>query len=76
MNNKLKPMLDLLPTFITIGIAIALIIGLFIMLSYVVVWGLLLGSILWIGVVIRNYFFPSKSPIQQEGRIIEHDNKE
>ena len=75
MNNKLKQMLELLPTFIIMGIAIALIIGLFIMLSYVVVWGLILGGLLWVGVVIKNYLCPSQSVSKNKGRIIEHNDK-
>lgn len=76
MNNKLKQMVDLLPTFIILGIAIALLVGLFIMLSYVIVWGLLLGGIIWVGFVIKNYFFPSSSTKNTGGRVIEHDDEE
>lgn len=75
MNNKFKQMLEQLPTFIILGIAIALIIGLFIMLSYVIVWGLLLGAIIWLVVVIKNYLSPFLSSKKNEGRIIEHDDK-
>ena len=76
MNNKLKQMIELLPTFIVIGIALALITGLFIMLSYVLVWGLILGGILWIGMLIKNYLFPSAAMTKNEGRIIEHQDKD
>ena len=76
MNNKLKQMLTLLPTFIIMGIAIALIIGLFIMLSYVIIWGLILGGILWIGAVIKSYFFASRSNSKHSGITIEHDDKD
>lgn len=76
MNNKLKQMMELLPTFIIVGMAIALIIGMFIMLSYVVVWGLVFGGLLWIGVVIKNYLFPSQSKTKSDGRIIEHNHKD
>lgn len=75
MSNKFKQMLEQLPTFIVLGIAIALIIGVFIMLSYVVVWGLLLGGIIWLVVVIKNYLSPVISSSKHEdGRIIEHDD--
>jgi len=76
MNNKFKQMLEQLPTFIVLGIAIAIIIGLFIMLSYVLVWGLLLGAIIWLVVMIKNYFFPPTSQDKHTGRIIEHDEDE
>jgi hypothetical protein len=75
MSNKFKQMLEQLPTFIILGIAIALIVGVFVMLSYVVVWGLLLGGIIWLVVVIKNYLFPVISSNKHEkGRIIEHDD--
>lgn len=73
MNEKVKQMLGQLPTFIILGIAIALLIGLFVMLSYVVVWGLLLGGVIWLIVMLKNYLFPS-SPDKNDGRIIEHDD--
>jgi len=76
MNEKFKQMLEQLPTFIILGIAIALLIGLFVMLSYVVVWGLLLGGVIWIIFLIKNYFLPSASSDKHDGRIIEHDDKE
>lgn len=76
MNNKFKQMLELLPTFIILGIAIAMVIGLFIMLSYVLVWGLLLGAIIWLVVMIKNYFFPQSSQDKKAGRVIEHDDDE
>jgi cobalamin biosynthesis protein CobD/CbiB len=76
MNNKLKQMVNLLPGFIILGVAIALLFGLFIMLSYVIVWGLLLGGIIWVGFVIKNYFFPYSSTKKAGGRVIEHDDEE
>ncbi len=74
MNNKLKQMLEMLPTFMILGIAIAMIIGLFIMLSYVLIWGLLIGAIIWLVVMIKHYFFPHASQ-DKAGRIIEHDDE-
>jgi membrane protein YdbS with pleckstrin-like domain len=76
MNNKLKQMLEQLPAFIILGIAIAVVVGLFIMLSYVLVWGLILGAIIWLGVVIKNYIFPSSVSDKNAGRVIEHDDDE
>lgn len=76
MNNKFKQMLEQLPTFIILGIAVAMIIGLFIMLSYVLVWGLLLGAIIWLVVMIKNYLFPTPSQDKHEGRVIEHEDDE
>lgn len=74
MNNKLQQLLEQLIPFILFGIAIALVIGLFIMISYVLVWGIMLGAIIWAGYAIKNYFFPPYSPEKKDGRIIEHDD--
>ena len=75
MNNKLKAIFEQLTPFLLIGIAIALIIGLFIMLSYVLLWGFVLGAIIWAGFSIKNYLFPSHPTEKNEGRIIDHDDK-
>ena len=75
MNNKIKQVFEQLLPFIVLGMSIALVIGLFIMLSYVLVWGVILGAGLWIAVMIKNYLFPSYAPKKSEGRIIEHDDK-
>ncbi|MFA5960206.1 MAG: hypothetical protein WC785_06790 [Tatlockia sp.] len=79
MNDKLQKSLEGLVPYLMLGIAIALVIGLFIMFSYVVVWGLLIGALLWLVSVVRTYLFPVK-PTQVElkrrkGRVIEHEDK-
>lgn len=80
MNSNLKKNLETLLPFLMLGIAIALMIGLFIMFSYVLVWGLMIGGVLWIVSFITSYFFPSKQepakPVKsQKGRVIDHDEK-
>lgn len=78
MNEKLQRLFENLIPFLMLGIAIALIIGLFIMFSYVLFWGLLIGGVLWIVSSIKIYFFPSRSnktPVETKGRIIEHDEE-
>lgn len=70
--NKIQELIEQLVPFIVLGIAIALIIGLFIMVSYVLIWGLVLGGIIWVGVAIKSLLFPSKSSGKNEGRVIEH----
>ncbi len=72
MNTKIKELFEQLLPFIVLGVAIALIIGLFIMVSYVLIWGLVLGGIIWIGMVVKNFLFPSEAPEKKEGRVIEH----
>ena len=75
MNNKIQQIFEQLVPFVVLGVSIALIIGLFIMLSYVLFWGILFGTGIWVAVKIKNYLFPSPLP-KQKGRIIEHDRKD
>lgn len=81
MNGKLERLLGNLIPFMIIGIAIALMIGLFIMFSYVLMWGLLIGGVLWVIYSIKNLLFPqekrSKTPVKtKKGRIIEHNDQD
>ena len=70
-----------LPAFIFLGIAIALTIGLFIVFTYVLLWGILLGSLFWLCALIKQYFSTSstyknnKNNKNNHGRIIDYDNK-
>lgn len=75
MDDKLQQFLKSLVPFIAIGFAIALAISLLVMFSYVLVWGLLIGGILWIFSLIKNYFYPTQTIEKHEGRIIEHDDQ-
>ncbi|HHF7344320.1 hypothetical protein [Legionella feeleii] len=77
MNEKLQRLLENIVPFLMLGIAIALVIGLFIMFSYVLIWGLLIGGILWAISFVKSYFFPSSNtPAKTEGRVIEHNDKD
>ena len=79
MNTKLKPFLETIIPFFMLGIGIALAIGLFILFSYLFVWGLIIGAILWAISLIKTYFFStnnlSKKVSDTKGRVIEHDDK-
>ncbi|MCE0722421.1 MULTISPECIES: hypothetical protein [Legionella] len=82
MNEKspLGKIFENLVPFLVAGVAIALFFGLLFMFSYVLVWGLLIGGILWLVATIKQYLFPSHSTKTEEinksqGRIIEHDDK-
>ena len=75
MNTKLRHILLTLVPFLFLGIVIALLIGMLVMLSYVVLWGLLIGGILWIVAALKNFLFPAKIPPETEGRIIEHNER-
>lgn len=75
MNNKLQPTIDQLIPYLVLGIAIALAVGLFIVLTHVIFWGVIIGGLIWLGLVIKNALFPSSSsPDSNEGRVIEHDD--
>ncbi|KTD71328.1 hypothetical protein [Legionella tucsonensis] len=82
MNEKspLGKIFENLVPFLVAGVAIALFFGLLFMFSYVLVWGLLIGGILWLIATIKQYLFPSTSTKTEvinknQGRIIEHDDK-
>lgn len=75
MNDKLQQMIETLIPFLVIGVAIALLFGLLMMFSYVLVWGLLIGGVLWLVALAKQFLFPSTSEKKEAGRIIEHDDK-
>ncbi|MGQ3888414.1 hypothetical protein ACQUW5_05205 [Legionella sp. CNM-1927-20] len=75
MNKRLNYLFQTLIPFLIIGIAIAMLLGLLIMFSYVLMWGILIGGILWLVSVIKNFLFPKKVLAKSEGRIIEHNDQ-
>lgn len=82
MNDKfsLGKIFENLVPFLIAGVAIALFLGLLFMFSYVLIWGLLIGGILWIIATIKQYLFPNSSAkteitTKSQGRIIDHDDK-
>lgn len=75
MNRNIQSPLQQLIPYILLGIAIALGVALFIMFSYVVLWGLVIGGILWLVSLAKQYLFSKQSKDNKKGRIIEHDDK-
>ncbi len=75
MNIKLQRVLAQFAPFIILGISIALLIGLLILFSYVLLWGLLIGVILWVAAIIKNFFSPKQPSKKTKDRVIEHDDK-
>ena len=75
MNDKLRGLFESLIPFMVFGIAVSLVIGLFIMFSYVLVWGIIIGGLLWMVFLVKNFLFPARKLTKTEGRIIEHENK-
>jgi hypothetical protein len=78
MPQSLKHFFKDLPPFILIGISVALAIGVFIVFSYVLLWGLVIGAMLFGVNRLLQYFRvkTTSSPVKQtKGRIIEHEDK-
>lgn len=75
MSNKMNEIFQKMTPYLIIGIVIAMLVGLLIMFSYLFLWGILIGAILWLVAVIKSYFFPSKPSSENDGRIIEHNDK-
>ncbi len=75
MNNKLQRVFAQFMPFIVLGITIAFMIGLLVLFSYLLIWGLLIGAILWLVMVIKHFFSPKPPPKKTKGRVIEHEDK-
>jgi hypothetical protein len=81
MSNKfhLSKIFENLVPFIIAGIALALFFGVLIMFSYIIIWGLIIGGVLWVFSLIKKLIFPSSlhsiPTKKDQGRIIEHDPK-
>ena len=69
MNKKLQQLFEHIMPFIMIGMAMALLIGLLFVFSYVLVWGFLIGGLLWIITAAKQYLFPNDTSRKEEGRI-------
>ncbi len=75
-NNPLEAFMP----YLIIGFAIALMVGLFFIIANVLIWGLLIAGILWLGVTLRQLILAkfghlSKKKSKHKGIIIEHDRK-
>jgi hypothetical protein len=78
MPQSLKHFFKQLPPFILIGISIALAIAIFIVFSYVLLWGLVIGAMLWGITTLMQYFrgLSSTNAIKpSKGRVIDHEEK-
>lgn len=77
MNNKLQKYFETLLPFLILGIFIAISISLLFVFSYILVWGLLIGAVIWIVMTTLQFFFKKDKspPPKKQGRIIEHDHK-
>lgn len=78
MNEKLQRIfqqaLNNMGAFLLLGIVIACAIGLFILSYYLLLWGIMIGFVLWVLTLIRRYFSTNKTNLKKnQGRIIDHD---
>lgn len=80
MPQSLKHFFQQLPPFILLGIVIALAAGIFMLFSYVLIWGLIIGAVLWGVNLIYQYFSQASSsntPIKpSKGQVIDHDEQQ
>jgi hypothetical protein len=72
MVHQRNPASQQLPTFILIGIAVAMLIGLLVIFTYVLVWGIILGGFFWMCSLIKCYFIDA-SKNNKSGRIIDYE---
>ncbi len=75
MKNSFSAILDRFIPYLIMGVAIALAFAILIMLFHVIIWGALIGIVIFVIMFIKQKFFPSKpSKDAKSGRIIEHDD--
>ena len=77
MNIKILHHLGKLTPFLILGLFFTITLGLLAMLSYLLIWGLVLGFTAWIISLLKKSLFSTSkiktnSPSKKEGRIIEH----
>lgn len=75
MSDKFEKIIENIVPFIVVGVGIAIVIGLLFMFFYVAIWGVVIGAILYLVALAKQYFFPGESAKKEQGRIIEHDDK-
>jgi hypothetical protein len=75
VTMDIKKILESLIPFVLIGVAIAICIALLFMFFSIAIWGLLIGGVLWLAALAKQYLFPSTPVSKEDGRIIEHDDR-
>lgn len=75
MSNKIRQLMESGIPFLILGISIAFIFAMLIFFSYILIWGIIIGSILGLISWIKYRFFSSKPQKTHKGRIIEHDDE-
>jgi hypothetical protein len=72
MNNTLQRLFQTMTPFLIVGTGIAVFIALIIMFSYLLFWGILIGSCVWLIAFVRSFFLPTPKKTPPQGRIIEY----
>lgn len=73
-SRQFKPLNLNIGPYMILGISIATAIGLLIVFYYVVLWGVVIGGILWLIMLIK-YYLSKNTDLEQKpkGRTINHD---
>lgn len=80
MNIKLEfdKIFRSLNPFLICGITIAALMALLFLFSYILIWGIIIGAVLWMFFLIKQFLFPTTSKVvikrETKGRIIEHED--
>lgn len=72
INKNLRCLSKPFIPFLILGTTIALIFAILIILYYILLWGLIIGAIMWFATIIKNYFFVRKIVKIPNGRVIDH----
>lgn len=75
ISMKLEKILENFIPFVVIGIGIVVFFSLLLMFSYLLIWGFIIGGILWICSLLFQYLSPNQSNQKKNGRIIEHESR-
>ena len=75
MKPKWQHAINQFLPFLLFGITIALLVGLLVIFAYIAIWGLMIGTIIWLVAFVKTRFFSGKITRQTAGRIIEHEPK-
>ncbi len=79
MENMQPTLGQKIMPFLILGISLAVLVVAVIFIFYVVVWGLVIGLILFGVAWVKEKFFPQKASVnvakESFGRTIEHDDK-
>jgi uncharacterized membrane protein YqgA involved in biofilm formation len=79
MNNQFQKAIEQLIPFIVLGVSIAFALVMLVMFLYVLIWGFIIGCVIWLAYLIKNYLLPAKTSKKKKSdnsRVIEHDDND